>query len=95
MSVTRAPVGTPRSPVCLVPPGGVEPPSPDLQSSALPLSYVGMAESQGRLGRPRNAALSNPEHPEVRLFSRQLDVPALSNFPYLGPTGFEPATFGA
>ena len=33
--------------VQMVPTGGVEPPPPDLQSSALPLSYDGMAESQG------------------------------------------------
>ena len=60
--------------VQMVPPGGVEPPSPDLQSSALPLSYVGIW---------RKVRGSNPEHPKVRLFSRQLDVPALSNFPFI------------
>lgn len=43
----------------------------------------------------RKARGSNPELRVERLFSRQLDVPTLSNFPYLGSAGVEPATFGA
>ena len=41
----------------------------------------------------RKARGSNPEHPKERLFSRQFDMPALSNFPCLeSQVGFEPTT---
>ena len=52
------------------------------KTSALRFGYTCMFGGKpGGLGRPRNAALANPELRGERLFSRQLDVPTLSNFP--------------